>query len=164
MYRTLYDYNAWANTRILDTAARLAPEQYTASIGASFPSVRDTLVHTMDTEWTWLGRWQGTEPCPPQNLSRYASLAALRARWAEIDAELRVFVGLLDAAGLTRIVHYANSRRPDNAYPQWQLLSHVVNHGTQHRSEVAAMLTQCGHSPGDLDITVWLDTQRGRSG
>jgi len=32
------------------------------------------------------------------------------------------------------------------------MLLHVANHGTQHRSEVAAMLTAFRYSPGELDF------------
>jgi len=41
--RNFYGYNTWANSRILDTAAHLTPQQLVAPGGASFDSVRDTL-------------------------------------------------------------------------------------------------------------------------
>jgi uncharacterized damage-inducible protein DinB len=39
----------------------------------------------------------------------------------------------------------------------WQMLAHVINHGTQHRSEAAALLTTAGRSPGELDMIVYLE-------
>jgi uncharacterized damage-inducible protein DinB len=46
------------------------------------------------------------------------------------------------------------TRRGD--LPLWQLMAHIANHGTQHRSEAAEMLTQMGRSPGDLDLMQYL--------
>ena len=41
----------------------------------------------------------------------------------------------------------------------WQALLHVFNHGTQHRSEAAALLTDAGRSPGDLDLIDFAEEQ-----
>jgi uncharacterized damage-inducible protein DinB len=39
----------------------------------------------------------------------------------------------------------------------WQSMLHLVNHGTQHKTEAAAILTGMGHSPGDIDLIVYLN-------
>jgi uncharacterized damage-inducible protein DinB len=39
----------------------------------------------------------------------------------------------------------------------WELMAHVANHGTQHRSEAAMTLTAVGRSPGDLDLLDFVD-------
>ena len=52
--RTLYDYNAWANHRQLEAAAKLTTEQFLKPMGSIFGSILDTLAHIYGGEWVWL--------------------------------------------------------------------------------------------------------------
>ena len=155
--RNLYDYNAWANARILDTAELLTPQQLIAPGGASFDSVRDTLVHTMNAQWLYLERWQGRSPRAWPETTAYSNLAAIRARWHVIERDTQAFVAGLDDVRLATVVEYTNMQGERWAYPLWQQMIHQVNHATQHRSEAAVLLTQLGHSPGWLDLLYFVD-------
>ncbi len=155
--RTLFRYNAWANARILDAAARLTPLQLLAGGGASWGSVRDTLVHTMGAQWIHLERWNGRSPRAGLAAAEFPDLASIRARWDAIERDTRGFVAGLTDGRLETVVEYTNLKGERWAYPLWQQMLHQVNHSTQHRSEVAVMLTQFGCSPGDLDLLYCID-------
>jgi uncharacterized damage-inducible protein DinB len=159
--RLLYAYDAWANRRLLDHAERLTPAQLRASDDGGLGSVHATLVHMMDAQWVWLDDiWRGKARFAEFDPADFADVGAIRARWAVIEAELQAFVADLAPGGERgpdRIVVYQGDAGAIRRRPLWQLMLHVVNHGTQHRAEVAAMLTRYGHSPGDLDITHYLN-------
>jgi uncharacterized damage-inducible protein DinB len=52
----------WANDRVFQTVALLAPQDFTKDLGNSYRSVRDTLTYIGSAEWIWLQRWNGTSP------------------------------------------------------------------------------------------------------
>jgi uncharacterized damage-inducible protein DinB len=58
----LYEYDRWANNRVLQAASALSSEQFTHYLGGSFGSVRDTFVHIIGGEWIWLAYLEGAAP------------------------------------------------------------------------------------------------------
>lgn len=100
-----------------------------------------------------------TAPSALLDPGAFPDLAAIRRRWNLIEGETRDFVAALTEADLARIVEYLNTQRERWAYPLWQQMIHQVNHATQHRSEVAMVLTRFGHSPGWLDFLCFLDVR-----
>jgi len=160
LIRTFYEYHAWANVRILTACAGLSDAQFVAPGSASFSSIRDTLVHTMWAQWNWLLRWRG-EPNPPHfDPAEYPDVAVVRQHWDAIDRATHDFAMRVDEAALEAVCRYVNSRDEPMAYPLWQQMLHQVNHGTQHRSEVAVLLTEYGHSPGGMDFILYLDVSK----
>ena len=72
---------------------------------------------------------------------------------------MRDYLAGLTDDDLIGIVRYTTDTGLQRERVLWHCLLHVVNHGTQHRSEAAALLTEYGHSPGDLDFTMFLNEQ-----
>jgi len=157
--RSLYDYNAWANARVLAASARVSHAQLVESRGANFESLRGTLVHTMGAQWLYLERWQGRSPTSMPQAADFADFSALATRWAEIERATQVFVAGLGEAEVARVIEYRNFQGERWAYPLWQQMMHQVNHATQHRSEAAIILTGLGASPGGLDLLFFADEQ-----
>ncbi len=157
LFKTLYGYDAWANGRVFETAAKLDPDRYFARPGGIFDSVHDTLVHIVWAQWVWLRRWLGESPRATFSPTDFEGIADLRRRWEEVEAETQTYIGGLDEAGLGGLLVYRDTRDVEHAFPLWQTLLHQVNHATQHRSEAALMLTGLGHSPGELDFVRYLE-------
>lgn len=157
---TLFDYMYWANQRILVTAARLTNAQFTLPSVIVGRDLRATLVHTLDTEWSWRLRLQG-RPDAEKALaaSGYGNVAALADHWKRDEAEMRAWVASLDDETLARSIDPDRSDR----YPLWFYLVHLVTHSHQHRSESAQLLTQLGRSPGDIDFLDYADWAREKS-
>lgn len=155
--RLLFEYNFWANARILRAAEGLSEEQLLAP--APFPSgsLRGTLVHTLSAEWIWRQRWQGQMPRAMLAAAEVPTMAAIRERWEVEEAALRALLATLNDEDVLQPLAVVNTRGVQQApMPLWQLMLHLVNHGTQHRSEAAAMLTAAGRSPGDMDLVLFL--------
>ena len=157
----LYKYNQWATARILNAAAGLTQEQFVAP--ASFPhgGLRGTLVHALFAEWIWRMRWEGNSPTQRFNPEEFPTFEALRTRWLEEENRLMEFVSSVAEERINSPFDYKNTAGKPFTQVMWQVMAHVVNHGTQHRSEAAAILTDLGHSPGDLDLMSFLiETQQ----
>ncbi len=159
--RAHYECSAWANSRILDITARLEPEQFLAEHDGA-GSIRDILVHIASAQWVWLERWRGSSPSKAWDATAFPEVATLRAEWSTLNEATADYLAGLSEPDLDRFVTYVNFAGETWSYPRWQVLLHQVNHATQHRSEVALLLTQAGHSPGDLDFLRFFDEQSGK--
>lgn len=154
---TLFDYNYWANARILQAAAKVAPADFVAPRSFSHGGLRGTLVHALSAEWVWRTRCQERQfPTALLKDDAFPTFDALRTRWQSEEAAMRAYVGNLQEEQINSTIFYKATNGDPFEEPLWQILVHVVNHGTQHRSEAAAMLTDLGHSPGNIDLIVYM--------
>ncbi|HET9224967.1 MAG TPA: DinB family protein [Roseiflexaceae bacterium] len=157
----LFAYNRWANARILEAAAKLSTSQFVAAGDFPHGGLRGTLVHTLFAEWVWRLRWQGAAPSIHWRPEDFPSLASLRARWRAEEMQLMEFIDGLPEQRLMAEFDYISTEGDPHRRVVWETMLHLVNHGTQHRSEAAAILTAMGQSPGDIDLVVFLNEGSG---
>ena len=152
----MYEYNYWASGRIFSAAKHITQEQLLAPAEFPYGSLRATLVHIIDAEYGWRGLFENNkfnEDLKPEDFSDIQSITE-RAHMEE-QAMRAYLSGLTDEDMESRKKYIADNGEPRDRI-LWHCLYHVVNHGSQHRSEAAAILTSYDASPGDLDFTVFL--------
>ena len=141
--RFLFEYDRWSTGRVLDAAVGIDEGTWSAANVIDERGLGAILVHQLGAHQRWRHAISQSSEEPHPEDEPLPSLADLRDRWEQEWRDVDAFLGSIDDA-LLAYVH--------EGIAVWQMLVHVVNHGTQHRSEAAALLTAAGRSPGELDM------------
>lgn len=161
--RLLYEYDRWANTRVLESTSALSLEEFTRDLGGSFRSVRDTVVHIIGGEWIWLRYWKD----PPStsalvtdlrtrrdllfNPESFPNVGAVQLKWAEVEREQIAFVDGLTDDLLDKMLPFRATQ-----IRLMHLMQHMANHSTYHRGQIALMMRQLSAEPVATDFHVFL--------
>jgi uncharacterized damage-inducible protein DinB len=155
--RTLYAYDTWVTEQLLDVASSLPAEVLRNRNGASFDSIQDNFAHVLGAQQAWLARWRGSRPDHLPGSRDFADLAEIRVTWTIHQTSLRSFLAELTPEQLVTKITYVNFQGEQYTYRLWQMMVHVVNHGTHHRAEIAELLTRAGHPPHGTDFLRYYD-------
>jgi uncharacterized damage-inducible protein DinB len=141
--RFLFGYDRWATRKVLDASIGVDPSVWGATGVVGERGLGTILVHMLGSHQRWRHSLQqdGLEPEP--EAEPLPSVDELRRWWEDELAAMEAWLETIDDDFLA-YVH--------EGVALWQMLLHLANHGTQHRSEAAVLLTAAGHSPGDLDL------------
>ena len=157
----LYDYNYWANGRLLQVVSRLTSEEFTRQVAGSYGSVRNTLVHVLSTEWGWLERCGGHQRGARLKSEDYPTFESLNATWTDVEKYVREFLSTLADEDLKREVEYSPDGVARRRMPIGDMLEHSVVHGAHHRGQVSLLLRVLGHTPGNFDLIFYRAEKRG---
>ncbi len=148
--RSHLDYTAWASRRIVDAAALLSAEELTHDFKTADHSILDTLVHVFAADRLWLARLQGE----PHRFITEAdrSLFALQNDWPVVMQRWMAWAAKLTDERAQARAAYTDMKGQHCEQPLWQVILHVVNHGTHHRGQAAGFLRTLGYTPPALDL------------
>jgi len=160
----LFDYSYWAFDRVWSAIEQLSDAQFASDLGYSLGSIRNIVVHLIGGHRRWLARLQGTSLPPHLRFEDFTSRPEVRTEWDKARGEFVQHVGSLTEADLARPVPHAMPDRGIEAAPQtWEILVHLVNHSTDHRSQILALLNVgFGILTPEHDFIIYLWERNGR--
>ena len=152
----LVRYKAWANDLVFAALARLPEHELTAPRPIVFGSILRTLNHVYAMDQVWQANLEGrphgfTTRNPPSS----PPLHELRAAQSDIDAWYVSYAATLKDEDEEEPVRFTFIGGGPATLSRRDILLHVVNHGTYHRGNVAAMMYQAGATPPTTDLPVF---------
>jgi uncharacterized damage-inducible protein DinB len=156
-----FKYHLWANLRLLDACRRLSDAQLDATAKGTFGSVRETLMHMLTAEEGYARTLTGEMPTPPlKELTAFPGFDELRQRAKGSGEALIAFAEQVEQGELNQILHLDGGTYDA---PVIVVVIQAIDHGIDHRSQIATLLSQQDIEPPDLDSWAYNDAMRERS-
>jgi uncharacterized damage-inducible protein DinB len=149
----LFQHHLWANLRLLNACTNLTPEQLGTSIPGSFSTLYETLQHIVNAEKSYFSRistgvgYRRPSDAPPMTFEEMAQSlqttgAGLLAWVSRVQPEDSVKI---DWDGTPRDV------------PTIVVVTQALQHASEHREQIKAIMTMLGIEPPDLQSWEFFD-------
>jgi uncharacterized damage-inducible protein DinB len=153
------EFMKWADDALLAALSQASPDQVNQDRGSSFKSLFDTLNHVYLAELVWLKRVQGDPDVKLAELPRPPDLSALAQAWPAVHQTWIDWAGPLSTGDLQETLILRTAQGAELQVPLWQIVLHLVNHGSYHRGQLATMLRQAGIKPPGTDLMAFYRTR-----
>ena len=152
LIKTFVSYHLDMTRRVWESIDQVSDEQFLADDAYSRGSIRNLMVHLATTDSNWLAGLKNipeSEDQPKRKYEDYPDRVSVRAFYETAAKDLADYAEMLTEADL-------NENPVDIPSPRWQVLLHIINHGTDHRSTVLQRLHEFGAPTFDQDLIFWL--------
>jgi uncharacterized damage-inducible protein DinB len=136
----------------MEQAVALPAEQLMTNLKGSFGGVYETIVHLYQSDRIWLDRLEERPSGQFEDYSAPGCVWELREAWADVQQQMIDLTSGLTDEDMDRAITYKNLAGQTFTSAIWQMILHIVNHGTHHRGQVTAMIRQLGGTPINIDL------------
>ncbi len=161
-FRQLYEYHFDKNRELWEQyVTQLSDEQFFRSANYSVGSVRDQVVHMMSADDYWFSGLRGLAMPEMLDPRHFEDRNLIRAYWDGVEQRMRAYLAKLrDGMLLERPMPDGE----DKELILWQVLLHVVNHGTDHRAQLLRLLNDLGVKTEPQDFIFYINELLASSG
>ncbi len=142
IFRHLFEYHFAENRKLWQLVRQIPFEQFVQDVPYSLGSIRNQVLHLMHVDEVWFSELSNLEPPEPYQPANFDDREAIGRQWARIEQEMRAYLGTLK----DEMLNTKPIREPeeDRELKVWQVLFHVLNHGTDHRAQILRLLHDLG--------------------
>ncbi len=156
----LYEYNNWANDKLLTFTGSWEPDNFHHNFSSSFGSIHSTFVHILGAEELWLSRWVGETDRQLLNSGDLPNYPSVKERWTVHKSHLNQFLSSLTEDKLVEDISYKNIKGVVYSLQLWKQLLHLSNHSSYHRGQIVTMIRQLDLQPPSTDLIYYYLGQR----
>ncbi len=149
LIKTFIEYHLDMTRRVWDSIHYITEEQFLADDTYSRGSVRNLMVHLTSTDRRWLAGLKNAEDVGHLSFEDFSTRAEAHQIYGQVSKDLSEYVDSLTEEEI-------NQNPNDVPNPRWQVLLHLINHGTDHRSTVLQRLHEFGAPTFDQDFITWI--------
>ena len=155
-FSRLFDYEVWCTPRVVGSlkAAKENVERLgLASLAAPFERAVAVFSHVQAARQIWLNRVaQDLTPPPPSGVSPILPLDQAASAAETLDVLWRQFLHRQSEPALHASVHFKSMDGTPHESALADILTHVINHSTYHRGQIALLIAQSGTKPAGTDF------------
>ncbi len=142
MFRHFYDYHFAMNRFIWNQyISQLSDEAFLQAADYAHGSVRNQVIHMLHVDEAWFADLSGRTPPEQPDPTEFTDRPQIRAYWDQVERGIRDYLANLRDEQLT---DKPFGEGEDENLLLWQVLLHVVNHGTDHRAQLLRTLNDLG--------------------
>lgn len=149
LIQTMVEYDIVMTRRVWEAILGISDEHYVQEYPYSRGSIRNLMVHLASTERRWLAGLKNEPDVAHLKSEDYPGRQQGKDLFEGVAADLHAYAAGLNEAALEEKPENIPATRVD-------VLVHLVNHGTDHRSTVLEILNRIGASTFQQDFITWL--------
>ncbi|MHA1484083.1 MAG: DinB family protein [Candidatus Thorarchaeota archaeon] len=147
----LFEHNFACREPLLEAVKQISKEEFTRDLGVGRNSIRDILVHLVNTEIYWIDhdlRGITTEQIFAKD---YADAESIREAWKSVETTTREFLRDQNERGLQH-VKSVTWGDVTVSFTVAKALLHLATHETHHRGLMVGLLRQLGYKAPDVNM------------
>jgi uncharacterized damage-inducible protein DinB len=158
----LFRHNRWANAEMLAACTELTAEQLATELPGTYGRLDQTLIHLARAQGGYVVDLTGWRPGPEHRLEYDEPFPGVERIARHLDETGAMLIEFVERADPDRILELVDDEDGSSwKYAEWVVLLQAAFHGTEHRQQIATILTHIGVQPPEPDVWAYWESLGG---